>query len=151
MTNEEASTVLKNSASTLKDGIKFLKEPHQNQFKEAYEMAIQALEAQAEPTDEALHREREQAYMNGYEDASKRFRQEPQTGHWIPVSERLPEDDDYKPFSYYEDGAVLFCTKNGKIGFGWYYNSTKEWANEDDRYEDVIAWMPLPSSYQGEK
>lgn len=30
-----------------------------------------------EPTDENLHREREQAYMQGYEDASKRFRQEP--------------------------------------------------------------------------
>lgn len=29
-----------------------------------------------EPT-ENLHREREQAYMQGYEDASKRFRQEP--------------------------------------------------------------------------
>lgn len=30
-----------------------------------------------EPTDENLHREREQAYMQGYEDTSKRFRQEP--------------------------------------------------------------------------
>ena len=30
-----------------------------------------------EPTDENLHREREQAYMQGYEDASKSFRQEP--------------------------------------------------------------------------
>lgn len=33
--------------------------------------------AEQEPTDENLHREREQAYMQGYEDASKRFRQEP--------------------------------------------------------------------------
>ena len=38
-------------------------------------VAIQALSQ--EPTDENLHREREQAYMQGYEDASKRFRQEP--------------------------------------------------------------------------
>ena len=66
---------------------------------------------------------------------------------WIPVGEKLPEDDDYKPFSYYEDGAVLFCTKNGKIGFGWYYDSTKEWANEDDEGKDVVAWMPLPEPY----
>ena len=43
--------------------------------KEALEAAIQALSQ--EPTDENLHREREQAYMQGYEDASKRFRQEP--------------------------------------------------------------------------
>ena len=68
--------------------------------------------------------------------------------HWIPCSERLPEDNDYKPFSYYEDGAVLFCTKNGKVGFGWYYESTKEWANEDDCTPgEVIAWMPLPKPY----
>lgn len=36
-----------------------------------------------EPTDENLHREREQAYMQGYEDACKKYRQEPKTGHWI--------------------------------------------------------------------
>lgn len=36
---------------------------------------LKALEQ--EPTDEKLHREREQAYMQGYEDASKKFRQEP--------------------------------------------------------------------------
>ena len=45
MTNKEASIILKNTASTLKDSIKYLKEPHQNQFKEAYEMAIQAIKA----------------------------------------------------------------------------------------------------------
>ena len=40
---------------------------------------------------------------------------------WIPCSERLPEDDDYKPFSFYEDGAVLYSTASGNVGFGWYY------------------------------
>lgn len=64
---------------------------------------------------------------------------------WIPCSERFPEDGDYKPFSYYDDGAVLFCTKDGKIGFGWYYESTKQWANEDDKSPgEVIKWMPIP-------
>ena len=63
---------------------------------------------------------------------------------WIQVTERLPEDGDYKPFSYYDDGAVLFCTKDGKIGFGWYYESTKQWANEDDKSPgEVIKWMPI--------
>jgi hypothetical protein len=71
---------------------------------------------------------------------------------WIPCSERLPKDDDYKPFSYYEDGVVFFCTKDGKVGFGWYYESTREWANEDDNtVGDVIAWMPLPEPYREEK
>ena len=90
----------------------------------------------------ALSGEYERAYQRGKEDAQQ----------WIPCSERLPEDDDYKPFSYYEDGAVLFCTKNGKVGFGWYYESTKEWANEDDHTPgEVIAWMPIPEPYKGEE
>ena len=77
---------------------------------EALEMAIQALEQEPkycdrniclrteyngigcdecevtksqDPTDENLHREREQAYMQGYEDACKKYRQEPKTGYWI--------------------------------------------------------------------
>ena len=71
---------------------------------------------------------------------------------WIPCSERLPEDDDYKPFSFYEDGAVLYSTASGNVGFGWYYESTKEWANEDDNYPgEVIAWMPPPEPYQPEE
>lgn len=75
MTNEEASTVLKNSASTLKDGIKFLKEPHQNQFKEAYEMAIQALEYD----DVAYHEEHGEVIVDKdvWEDAKRALEQEP--------------------------------------------------------------------------
>ena len=33
--------------------------------------------------EENVHREREQAYMQGYEDACKKYRQYPKTGHWI--------------------------------------------------------------------
>lgn len=74
------------------------------------------------------------------------------SARWIPCSERLPKDDDYKPFSYYEDGVVFFCTKDGKVGFGWYYESTREWANEDDNtVGNVIAWMELPEPYMEEQ
>jgi len=87
--------------------------------------------------------------VKAYIDAQPTIEPERKTGRWIPCSERLPEEDDYKPFSYYEDGAILFCTKNGKVGFGWYYESTKEWANEDDHTPgEVIAWMPLPEPYK---
>lgn len=37
--------------------------------------------------EENIHREREQAYMQGYEDACKKYRQEPKTGHWIRVTD----------------------------------------------------------------
>ncbi len=41
---------------------------------EHYKEAIHAL--RTEPCEDAIHREREQAYMQGYEDASKNFRRE---------------------------------------------------------------------------
>lgn len=46
MTNEEAKTVLINSTTFIKDGFRFMKEEHQEQFKEAYRVALQALEKQ---------------------------------------------------------------------------------------------------------
>jgi len=46
MTNEEAKTVLINCTTFIKDGFRFMKEEHQEQFKEAYRVAIQALEKQ---------------------------------------------------------------------------------------------------------
>ena len=44
MTNKAYAETLKNCASMLADGIKYMKEEHQKQFKEAYEKAIKALE-----------------------------------------------------------------------------------------------------------
>lgn len=46
MTNEEAKTVLINCTTFIKDSFRYMKEEHQEQFKEAYRMAIQALEKQ---------------------------------------------------------------------------------------------------------
>jgi hypothetical protein len=66
----------------------------------------------------------------GYEPAIKDA--EP---HWIPVSERLPEKDGYY--------LTTTCYRQVYCDF-W---------NEDhfDRTEYVIAWMPLPEPYEGDK
>lgn len=60
---------------------------------------------------------------------------------WIPVSERLPES-----------GKRVLITHRGGVSFGWYNGSHWErGASTNHRpLQTVIAWMPLPSSYQGE-
>lgn len=57
----------------------------------------------------------------------------PQQTSWIPVSERLPEKEGYylTTTMYHE----VFCD---------YWNKERF-----ERTETIIAWMPLPLSYQG--
>lgn len=71
---------------------------------------------------------------------------------WIPCSERLPEEDDYKSCIECLDGAVWYFTENGTMGLGYYYMSTKEWSTTDDLKTSgkVIAWQPLPEPYRKE-
>ena len=83
----------------------------------------------------------EQAYKNGYADATK----------WIPVSERLPE----------EDGRYLVLTPGYILGGddynvwliwyrpqGGFYDIDPQWG--DMPMDDVTHWMPLPEAPKGE-
>lgn len=73
--------------------------------------------------------------------------------HWIPCSERLPNENDYNSCMECLDGAVWYFTENGAMGLGYYYESTKEWATIGELSTDgkVIAWQPLPEPYQPEE
>lgn len=62
---------------------------------------------------------------------------------WIPVSERLPE----------EETDVLVCNENGdmEITSGSYsteLNNYFMWYTSGWRFGEVIAWMPLPEPYK---
>lgn len=64
---------------------------------------------------------------------------------WIPVSERYPKiEDEYKYFLVTDD--------KGKVSIQEFFISLDE---EPQPYfsgmVNVIAWMPLPPSYQGEE
>ena len=66
--------------------------------------------------------------------------EEPKTGKWIPVEERLPKYGD-QVLIYMCDEPEIGRYRNGK----WFVNY-RGWVDGDD----VIAWMPLPEPYQEE-
>ena len=60
---------------------------------------------------------------------------------WIPVSERLPEENDH----------CLCCDEDGYMTIGYVLKWSKEWCFDDDDIDlDVVAWMPLPTPYKAE-
>lgn len=52
---------------------------------------------------------------------------------WIPVTERLPE----------ENGGYLVTVKRG-------YVTTALWIGNAENWKEVTAWMPLPQPYKAE-
>lgn len=80
--------------------------------------------------------------------------------HWIPCSERLPEEDTEVLISYrYKEGegdtdhVNIDITSYGTTCFGGReIHTLKEWRQPFDYFHanyEVIAWMPLPEPYKG--
>lgn len=63
-------------------------------------------------------------------------------GHWIPVSERLPEKNGVYIVSY-EDSVRLLEWFNGK----WFFYPSNPAREETGT---ITAWMPLPKPYKAE-
>ena len=96
------------------------------------------------------------------EEAELTFFAEPRKGRWIPVSERLPEEDNDVLISYrYKDGegdtshVEIDITSYGTVCFGGrQIHTLKEWRQPFDYFHtnyEVIAWMPLPEPYREEE
>ena len=72
----------------------------------------------------------------------------PKTGHWIPVSERMPEVDDEYIITIRErwgedeewDYETTTAFYSGKWSPSYDVDEGQEW--------EVIAWMPLPKPYK---
>lgn len=83
-------------------------------------------------------------------------------GRWIPVSERLPEEDTEVLISYrYKEGegdtshVDIDITTYGQMYFGGNkVGNSKHWRAPFEYFYsnyEVIAWMPLPEPYRKER
>lgn len=79
-------------------------------------------------------------------------------GKWIPVSEGLPTDDDYRYYMVLVENHIedvpMFCQCDPYYGFGYYreifdpvslgYVDTEFNTLEELNYEKALYWMQLP-------
>ena len=70
---------------------------------------------------------------DAYKTAFKALEQEPNTGHWIPVIERLPE----------ENGLYLVYTEEQSF--------VCSFVDGEFFIDEVLAWMPLPKPYESQE
>ena len=68
---------------------------------------------------------------------------QPKTGHWIPVSERLPEGG--IEVLLCDTKGIIYCSYKSAYDDYYYYD---ECGNIIEN--DIIAWMPLPEPYKAE-
>ena len=69
----------------------------------------------------------------------------PSAQRWIPVSERMPEED-VEVLACNEDGdmEVVSCSYSTEI------DGAVIWFTSGWRFGKVLAWMPLPEAYKEE-
>ena len=73
---------------------------------------------------------------------------QPKVGKWIPVSERLPEDETLMYWTTHEDGSLVMHGYKKRNGF--IYNWEVDDLEKRKRQGQVIAWTPIfePEPYK---
>ncbi|MGJ0847427.1 DUF551 domain-containing protein [Tissierella praeacuta] len=81
------------------------------------------------------------------------YAEEQLTDRWIPVSERLPNEEDISQLHYsHPNHRKFLCTiqiANYKPQIRLLYFGEMGWLYEGENYDEyVIAWQPLPEPYK---
>lgn len=96
------------------------------------------------------------SYIKGWENGVRDQFEMIKDKDWIPVSRKLPMDDDYNEY--------LVIDKDGDMAIGNYRHDAKAWDSSNFGWLEtknrtheplcgigsVVAWMPLPPKYNGE-
>lgn len=81
------------------------------------------------------------------------YMDEAENDGWIPVKERLPEEENER---YYP--MLNVATSYGAVKWGFYRVRDKQWYIYSEihdefieaRDKEIVAWQPLPEPYKGE-
>ena len=73
-------------------------------------------------------------------------------GEWIPVSERLPKEENKSYWICTDYGSQCECRWTNVNHFWPHLTTDWHWHIMDiPPYSKVVAWMPLPESYEAEE
>ena len=73
-------------------------------------------------------------------------------GEWIPVSERLPKEENKSYWICTDYGSQCECRWTNVNHFWPHLTTDWHWHIMDiPPYSKVVAWMPLPESYKAEE
>lgn len=90
--------------------------------------------------------------IEAFKMAIEALKQKPE---WIPVSERLPEEDTdvlvTRKFLGIKDVPESTYVEIANHIDGYWTACSDEYKVARSRHSDPIAWMPLPECYRGEK
>ena len=94
------------------------------------------------------------AFEKGFRIGVKKGQSAQPEPHWIPCSERLPENDNEVLITVWDaEDDYVEVYKGFYQGHEWW----TQWCHGCSKIKDepcgeniVIAWMPLPASYKGE-
>lgn len=72
--------------------------------------------------------------------------------NWIPTSERLPNEQEFKThYCRNYHAAEFIVTINGATKSTTLYFKNGFWFDEENNYYNVLAWKPLPEPYRPEE
>lgn len=84
----------------------------------------------------------------GLSEALTIVKYQPKVGEWIPVEERLPNEEEFEKYYCRNHYAAEFIVmiKGANKPTSLYYKEGV-WFDDNNNDYDVIAWMPLPEPY----